>query len=291
MRVRPQTGKESIVGQSNTIAKQQELNEQFRQYVQTIQQDLDKTANAQKAELTKAIEQHYSKINDHTSLASADYRHLTTVSEWSLSSLNDMIGKLSASIFGAPPPANSKHDTPTPEVTQAIKAMANLELYIANVAFDVIQGLLVSLDSSMSTGVSFKSDVRPLMPGLRLFITVIENSYERKDFFSNDKIIQSIYIFDARYSLTEAKSDSAFNDAQAYENQKESFREQLQKLDQKVAGLDPDDESYETKLARYEGIARSLNDRLEEIAKKLDGLKGKAIVDRISARRAALRSR
>src|SRR6202000_2089121 len=117
------------------------------------------------------IKAHYAKLNDDSSLISSNYRHLTTASEWSLNSVNAMITQCRDAIFGGKLPDGAKRDTPTAEVSNSMAAMSNLNLLIANAAFDAIQGLLISLGSSTTTGVSAKSDMKPLAPGLKLFIT------------------------------------------------------------------------------------------------------------------------
>ncbi|KQN54690.1 hypothetical protein ASE98_17185 [Pseudomonas sp. Leaf48] len=257
------------MGQSNTIEEQQKQNAKFQAYVDQMRTDLDKSLTTQTAALNDKIKAHYSKYNDDASMISSSYQHLTTVSEWSLASVNVMIDSCRKAIFGGKLPDGAKKDTPTAEVTAAIQAMTNLDLLIANAAFDAIQGLLTSVGSKTETSITVKTDEKLLAPGMTLFITVMENSYHRKDFLSDESIVQTLFLFDVRFSIKEGKAVTKLNDLQAYENQKQSMRNQLLKVDNEVDKLDPSADNYLTMLAKFTSISDTLNTRLEAIDKKL----------------------
>ena len=260
------------MGRSNSIDEQQKLNDKFREYVNQIRVDLDKSVTTEQSALEARIKEHYAKLNDDSSLLSSNYRHLTTASEWSLTAVNTMIAQCRDAIFGAKAPPGVKQDVPTPEVSNSIKTMTNLNLLIANAAFDVVQGLLVSLGSKTSTGVSAKSDMKPLAPGLKLFITVLENTYHRQDFFQNDSIVQNVFIFDCRFSVKEVKAESKFSDSQYYEDQKTAIRNQMAAVVKSIEKLDPTADDYPLLVAKYWKIAEVWNTQLGAIDEKLQGI-------------------
>ncbi|KMT53593.1 hypothetical protein ACR52_21360 [Pseudomonas fildesensis] len=260
------------MGQSNTIKEQQEKNAEFQKYVDGMRADLNKIQAEQTQILDKHVKEHYSKYKDDASMISSSYQHLTTVSEWSLASVNVMIDSCRDTIFGKKLPVDPKKDKPPAEVNIAIKAMTNLELLIANAAFDVIQGLLTSAGSKTETGISIKYDKKMLVPGMTLFIIVMENSYQSKDFFSNESIIQTLFLFDVRFSIKEGKGMSELNDLQAYEEQKQVFRNQLRKLGNDFNDLDTKASDYLTSLAKFTEISDVLNKRLGSINKLLQEL-------------------
>jgi hypothetical protein len=257
------------MGQSNTIDEQQKFNTKFQAYVDQMREDLDKSLATQTTRLNEKIKEHYSKYNDDSSMISSSYQHLTTVSEWSLASINVMIDTCRKAIFGGKLPANAKKDTPTAEVDEAIEALTNLDLLIANAAFDVIQGLLTSAGSKTETGITVKTDKKSLAPGMTLFITVMENSYHRKDFLNDESIVQTLFLFDVRFSIKEGKQVTKLNDLLAYENQKQSMRNQLRQIDKVVSKLNPTADGYLVTLSKYTGISDVLNARLNAINKKL----------------------
>ncbi|WP_024890343.1 hypothetical protein [Luteimonas huabeiensis] len=272
------------MGKSNSIEQQQRENQAFNDYVEKMRRDLDEQLAKEQKALAGRIEAHYRNYRDDNSLIASTYQHLTTVDEWSLDSVNAAISRCKTAIFGGQLPDGATRDTPTPEASAAIKAMANLDLLIANAAFDAVQSLLRSAGSRTETSVFAKSDVRPLAPGLTLFIAVVENSFSRKDFFRNKTIVQNFFVFDARFSIKEGQTVSQFNDLRAYEDQKQSFREQLRKIDDIVMDLDPTQDDYLTQLARYSGIADTLNARLELIDQKLQALRPPAKAAALAAK-------
>jgi len=295
------------MGQSNSIKKQQEQNVEFQKYVDDMRADLNKSQAEQTLILDKKIKEHYSKYNDDASMISSSYQHLTTVSEFSLKSVNTMIDSCRTAIFGGKLPDGAKKDSPTADVSAAIQAMTNLDLLIANAAFDVIQGLLTSAGAKTETGVTIKTDKKPLAPGMTLFITVMENTYHRKDFFRDESIIQTLFLFDVRFSIKEGKAVSKLSDLQAYEEQKQIYRNTLRKAGKIADNLDPSADDYLTSLAKFTSICDLLNIRIDDMDKKIqaiaalagtavnrvgaelaglpdtDKLEGKAIVSRIKA--------
>lgn len=250
------------MGTSATIKSQEEKNAEFANYVDKQRADLDGRANAEVENISKKAKDYYAKFKDDTSLVSSNYRHLTTVKEWSLDSINQMINTCQRAIFGGPLPDGAKRDTPKPEVTKAIAAMGNLELLVANAAFDAVQGILSTISTKMTTEVSVKEDIKVLAPGLTLFVTVMENSYSSKAFLDNESILQTFFIFDARFSIAQGNAQSRLQDLQAYEEVKQSMRQQLVGIAKKIADLDVSNDTYERDFARFNSILDSLNDRL-----------------------------
>jgi len=98
---------------------------------------------------------------------------------------------------------------------------------------------------------------------------VVENAYSSKSFFSNETIIQNLFLFEVRFSIKEGKAMSKLSDLQAYENQKQSMRNQLTKIDAAVEKLDPTADDFLTSLAKFASISDVLNTRLKAIDDKL----------------------
>jgi hypothetical protein len=261
------------MGKSKTIADQGNLNKQFQQYIDEMTQSMEKQAVSITGTIDNMVKSHYQTFPDKAELLTGQYSHLTTFSEWSLNSITTMIDSCRKTIFGtASVPEGSEKETTSPEVTGAIAALKARELLIANAAFDIVQSILSSFSTSTTTTVSAKLDTKPLDAGLTLFIGVLNNVYNRKDFFNNEKISQNIFIYKVYYSIKEGQSVSQLDDLGAYENQKAAFRTQLQKLDQMVANLDVFKEDYLDELAKCTARADALNKCLQAIDDKLKSL-------------------
>ncbi|EDW1732853.1 hypothetical protein S726_005044 [Salmonella enterica subsp. enterica] len=214
------------MGRSNSIAEQQKSNEAFQKYVTEVQSDMTKRLSDVKSSINEMIEEHYKKYPDKNELMVGEYTHLATLSEWSLDAVNKIIDSCKKSLFGeTPPPEGSEIDKSLS--SSAIQALKARELYIFNEAFTIINGILASFKNTTSTSVELKTDAKPVAPGIMLFISVMENSFSRSDFFNNELIVQNAYYFKACYSLKEGESVSKISDLQAYEDQKQSYRNQL----------------------------------------------------------------
>lgn len=257
------------MGKSNSIEQQAKLNAEFQAYVDQMRQDLDKSAEKQSKVLADRIEARYRNYGDDSSLISSSYQHLTTVSEWSLASVNQMIDTCRKAIFGGKLPDGAKQDTPKPDVSAAIKAMSNLDLLISNAAFDAVQSLLTSAGSRTETSINIKTDEKILAPGMTLFITVMDNSYRRKDFFRNDTILQTLFMFDVRFSIKEGQAVSKLSDLQSYEDQKQVMRNKLKQINDAVDKLDPTLIEDRQNILMYAGISDDLNKRLKKLNSKI----------------------
>ncbi|EKS5642453.1 hypothetical protein QCA22_004996 [Salmonella enterica] len=259
------------MGRSNSIAEQQKSNEAFQKYVTEMQSDMTKRLSDVKSSINEMIEEHYKKYPDKNELMVGEYTHLATLSEWSLDAVNKIIDSCKKSLFGeTPPPEGSEIDKSLS--SSAIQALKARELYIFNEAFTIINGILASFKNTTSTSVELKTDAKPVAPGIMLFISVMENSFSRSDFFNNELIVQNAYYFKVCYSLKEGESVSKISDLQAYEDQKQSYRNQLIKIDDVISSLEVTNKDYLVTFQKYSNIAEMLNKQLKIISDKIHEL-------------------
>ncbi len=260
------------MGKSNSIEQQQKSNKAFQEYVNAMNKDMEEHVGKTSKELDALVEVHYKPFPDKASLLEGRYSHLSTVSEWSLASVQKMIASCRDAIFGAPAPAGSKKEDKPEEVSLAIQAIKSRELLIANAAFNIVQSLLGSFSSSTSTDVLTKIDVKPLSPGLTLFIGVMNNAYSRTDFFRNEKIRQNMFVYKVFYSIKEGHMTSMLGDLEAYEEQKAAFRAQMKEVSTKVAKLDTRSNDYREQLKDCSEDVKALNSMLKEIDTQIEAL-------------------
>lgn len=260
------------MGRSNSIEQQQKSNAEFQAYVDSMNADLEKRVDIEAKKIDGLIEEHYKLYPDKAELLLGSYRHLSTVSEWSLDSVNKILDGCRKAIFGAAPPQGAKSDKAPVEVSASIAEIKERELYIANAAFEVVQGALSSFTSKTTTSVMTKTEVKNLSPGLTLFITVMENTYSRKDFFRNESIIQNMFYFKVYYSIKEGQQVSKLSDLKAYEDQKAVFRKLLLKQQEAMLKLDVTDVDFVLQLQKIEVISDRLNASLEKINTKIVAL-------------------
>lgn len=273
------------MGKSNSIEKQQKSNKAFEEYITAMNADMEKHLGKTSDTLDGMVKNHYELFPDKAMLMEGRYSHLTTLSEWSLASVDKIIDGCRGAIFGKKAPAGTeKSETPT-EVSVSIEAIRKRELFIANAAFDVVQSIMATFNNSTSTSVESKLDAKPLSPGLTLFIGVMNNSFSRKDFFRNETIMQNMFVFKVFYSIKEGQAQSRLNDLEAYEDQKTAFRNNLKKLNDTVSGLDILADSYLADLKKFTTIADAVNARLKDLDAKIAELAAdRAAPDASSAR-------
>ncbi len=284
------------MGKSNSIQKQELQNTEFQEYVTKMNSDMDRRQQALQQELEEMEQKHYENISDKKLLVEGRYSHLTTVSEWSLNSVSAIIDSCSKALLGTKKaPEGSKVEEVDKPTSESILALKERERYIANEAFAVVQAIVGSFSSSTSTSVEKKSDAKPIAPGMTLFIGVENNAFSTKKFFTNESIIQTIFVFKVCYSIQEGKQQSALNDLQVYEDQKQRYRKTIEKLGQKQMELDIDDEDYIENFNKLENIVKLMNDRMKEITSKISELtnlqlaQDKAACDQVLARMQAAR--
>lgn len=260
------------MGKSKSISEQEKSSQEFQQYVEKMNENMDNRQAALGTVLDGMQEEHYKPFSDKALLIEGKYSHLTTVSQWSLQSVSDIIDACAKAIFGSKAPVGSKKEEMGEESAASIQAIKERESYIANAAFDVVQSIVGSFQNSTSTSVERKLDGKPIAPGMTLFIGVENNAFSSQKFFSKEKIVQTIFVFKVYYSLQEGKTQSALSDLQVYEDQKQVFRKKIEILAKMVEELDPLDDAFEEKYTKLVNRSELMNQRLEAISKRIADL-------------------
>ncbi len=264
------------MGRSNSIAEQAEKNQKFQEYLAAQQKAMEEHVAKSQKDIDAAVKKHYTPYPDDALLLAGQYSHLSTVSEWSADSLNTVLDSVKGSLFGKPVPAGSTKPAETPEVSTAVAALGGLELLVANAAFDLIQGVLQSLGTSTSTNISAETKNKAVAPGLMLFVSVLESSFKSTDFFNSELIVQNIYVYEVHFSIKEGQAVSHLSDLQSYEDQKQTIRNSIKLIDDRVGKLVPGDDldAYTLALNKLNTILDALDTRLGLIDGRIKQLTG-----------------
>lgn len=265
------------MGKSNSIQEQLKNNQAFTDYVQKISADMENRQNKMASQLENMEKEHYASFDDKALLMEGRYSHLTTTSEWSLKSISKIIDSCSKAIFGSKEPEGTTKPEESQKVSASLQAIKEREVYISNQAFDVVQSIVSSFTNSTSTSVEQKLDGKPIAPGMTMFIGVENNAFAADSFFRNEKIIQTIFVFKVCYSIKEGMAQSALSDLQAYEDQKTSYRNKMQQLNQMLDALDVTSDDYEEQEQKYADRLEVMNNRLEKLNEKIKALQANAI--------------
>lgn len=262
------------MGRSNTIQEQQKTNQEFQKYIDDMTKNMAQRQDAISGQLEEMEKKHYVGFSDKALLVEGKYSHLTTVDEWSLKSVNAIIEACTKALFGdkKTPPEGSDVPKTDDKTSESIKAIKSREEYIISEAFEVVQAIVGSFNSTTTTSVEQKIDAKPIAPGMTMFIGVENNAYTSSSFLKNEKIIQTLFVFKVCYSIEEGKKQSALSDLQMYEDQKERFRKIIEALGEKESALDLDDPDYDEKFNKLADRVELMTNRMDVITKKISEL-------------------
>lgn len=261
------------MGKSKSIQQQQKDNQDFQKYIESMNSNMEKNIATTNALLDEMANEHYKKFDDKTTLMQGRYSHLSTTSEWSLNSINNIIKLCKNALFGDSLPTGSEGpEKVNPDVSASIMALKSRELYIANAACNIIQAVMGGFTNSTSTSIQTKYDAKPLSPGLMLFIGVMYNTYDYKDIFRKEKIMQSMITFKVHYSIKEGLMQSKLSDLEVYEDQKVAMRAKLGEISKQILALDFSKDGFKEDLALLNSFAVAIREMMDETTKEIEKL-------------------
>ncbi|WCM54089.1 hypothetical protein OH720_14130 [Pseudomonas sp. WJP1] len=281
------------MGHSTDIKAIGQENTAFQKYIDERNTELDKTAAEAQKVLDAQIKKFYAdgKWDDAQPLASGSYQHLATASTWSLSNVVDMIENVRTAVFGGkaidmPPTKGEKDDkvptapaakgsTISPTTQNLLTMMAGTEAIIANAAFQAITGILSAIKTGTETDLSKQIVQKDIIPGMSMFVCVMENKFSSKDFFNSEIIVQNFYIYDVRMSADRARALANFDRINGLISQQNDLEGAVGDLSQQVHGMAIAD--YKTKnkgdlkaaIADYKSDFIALEDMIKEINTKI----------------------
>ncbi|MEC5386776.1 hypothetical protein VVD49_13660 [Uliginosibacterium sp. H3] len=281
------------MGHATNIKEVGESNTAFQKYIDERNAELDKTAAEAQNILDARIKKFYAdgKWDDAQPLASGSYQHLSTASTWSLNNVVEMIDGVRSAIFGgkaaviAPTDGDKNDKVPTASAAKGstisattqnlLTMMAGTEAIIANAAFQAITGILSTIKTGTETELSKQIVQKDIIPGMSMFVCVMENKFSSKDFFNSEIIVQNFYIYDIRMSADRARALANFDRISGLIAQQNDLNAAISELSQQVHDLKLAD--YKTKhpgdlkaaIADYKADFLTLEDMIKEINTKV----------------------
>lgn len=268
------------MGKSKSIQEQQKLSQDFDQFIEEQDRAMNVSLDKIKSEVDRMAAEHTQGRPDAHLVIEGSYQHFTTMSEWSLDSVKKMTELCSKAIFGAKPTENTEVKEVDEKTKNSLLALKERELLIANAAFGVIQGVMSGFSNTTEAAVEHKYEGKPISSGMALFIGVENSTYNRKDFFTKDYMVKTIYHFKVFYSLNEGQEELTHNLLDLYCQQQADLREAIQAaFKQFIADtkLGKDDPSYIMSREIYLLLKDELDDLTNHIRNlsknNVDGLK------------------
>ncbi|TDD18295.1 hypothetical protein [Nonomuraea diastatica] len=258
------------MGRSPSIEDLQAKDEQFRQYLNTLEQDLNKKAATAAEQMRSEIEAFYSsnKYDDAKAFVAGKSVDFVHEKEFSLNNLKNVIDQISAAVFsGAQPPKGVSTNKDAVEAAnkdlgRTVGAMANLELYIAGKVFDVLSNIVLGFGTGTSVAYTSSTKTESLGFGMQMFTSVATSTYESHSFFVNEYISQYLYMYDVRFSIKQAQTEAAIGLVQTYENLLADYEERLNKLGEMLAEEKITLEDFKSICATLQGLIDQFHDKL-----------------------------
>ena len=253
------------MGKSKSIAELEQNEDLYRDYLTKLQDVLEKRAQTQIDTMLKQANDYYQTNGwEYKEFINGKNVDFLQRSEWSLDNVKHIIDAIAKSVFGGG--GGNLPDGVTVQSVEELGAslaeMANLELYIAGRAFELISGIVESFGSSSS--VSFNGSTRstPLGNGFHLFASVVCDSYKSKSFFKDEEIYEYLYVYEIRFSEGEAKEQAQIGLTKLYEDQIATFELKTEDLLKQLEEDAITPEQYHTTSSIYQDLINGSRDLL-----------------------------
>jgi hypothetical protein len=262
------------MGQSPSIADLAKRDQQFREYLKTIETDLETKSAEAKGKLQAEIDRFYKNngYDDAKIMVTGQNAEFLHQQEFTLENLQKVIDQLSAAVFhGGVVPQGADVDDNTvkdaaKEIGAAAGAMANLELYVAGKVFDMLSSVVISFGATTSFSYASTIGTEPLAYGIQAFTAVSASSYESKSFFQNEYINEYIFLYDVRFSLKQAQSEAQMTLVQLYQNQLVAFSTKLNELLDDLIDDNIDIDQYKDAANKFEQMIASVKTKIEDLS-------------------------
>jgi hypothetical protein len=223
------------MGKGPTIQELAERDSEFRDYLSQIRGELESDKAKETKELEATIEKFYKDGGwSYSPLMTTDKVEVQQSKYWNLDNVKSILGSIRDAIFTSSSPPEGVDINKSTDFDNALGALGNFQLYALNKAFGAIEGILTTFATESSYQGKSISKSELVAPGMMLFLTIRSDSWQNKNFFGGDKIVQYLFILRCNFSLEQAGDISKLNDLLYYEKLKESWRARIDILSEEI---------------------------------------------------------
>jgi hypothetical protein len=264
------------MGHSHSIESLANKQKKFDAWLDERQSSLNaKTKKLEAEQNSKALDfYNENKYSDFKLLANGSNTQFENMSSFSTANLMKIINSISKEIFSGGPSTdgadvnaeNGKDALSAAEsLGQGSVDAANLELFIAGKVFGIVSSIVGSLDSSGSTSYHDQYKTKSLGYGMQLFVTTVSSTYHNKQFFTSDTIVEIMYIYEVRFSLSQAKEIGKMSMVKQYEDELSTFHQRQNELLNLVASGKLGAEAYSAQNAVWQKLIDDSYNKLKEL--------------------------
>lgn len=257
------------MGHSPSIKELANKESEFREYLKKIRIELESDTKNASSALETEIKKYYEEGNwdDFKPLIQGENIDVQVESSWSLDNFQKILNAISGALFGSGSVPEGVKIEKTPDLTEAMKNMKNLELLAVSKAFEAIQGILQAFSVAGEMEFKVEKKVTQIAPGLTLFLYIGSNSYQSKSFFKNEQIFQYALIYRVLFSNKQSGDVAKFNAISAYQELLAGFKKRIEYLARKIADPETTFESVIQLDKQQEFYTNQVNKILNEIKK------------------------
>jgi len=270
------------MGNSASINDLAKTDEDFQKWIAQKKKELNDESNELNGIQEKSIKS-YNNINgytDSTLVLSGTSNDFMQEEDWSLANLKAVVDTIGKTIFGldnGPTVAGAKVNKEAgkntadaiikaePSLGKGGDGVKNLEMYIASKVFEILSGVLLNFGHSTNLSYAHSYKSKPLGYGLQLFCTVAGASYQSRSFFTKKNIFQYLYIYELRYSATQALAEGSRSAVKRFTDQIATFSKQAENLLNEVTDGSMTGEQYLEQVAIYNVIIQRAQDGLKNL--------------------------
>ncbi|SHJ93036.1 hypothetical protein SAMN02745163_02854 [Clostridium cavendishii DSM 21758] len=245
------------MGRSNSINNLANQNQEFNNYMSQCTTNLKNRTKSETDEFLSKVDEFYSCNKwDKKPLGDGEHYDYCQKSEFSLDGVTETIKGIAKAVFGGDSSPKGTTIQKTEEVAKAILSIADFQLLALNAATAFITNIMDAFRNSASANYQYTISSQSLAPGLTLHVLCLNDSFQRKDFFNNEFIIENVFSFKLIYS---------FGKAMVEENM-----EYFQKHAQLIAKLESSQDTLQDKYNEALVDPTTSQETLDLLQKRLD---------------------
>lgn len=258
------------MGKSKSIEEQQRQNQEFQNYLNDIQENLDKKAKKHGEEFLSKVKEYYGGEYDSVvRIGSAEKYDFRQLDEVTLNNLQEVIQGTVDAIF----PGSKQEQSMEKKAKEAIATVADFRGMAAAVATNLIMGAMNILSASSEVAFNYGIKSESICPGLTLHVLVANDSYKDRRWFHNTEIVESYVRYELlfSYSQVQTEMDIKYFNYQLASIEKLEESVNILKANYAEALIDPEvsDEKLESMEKKISIAEKMLNDSREEVKKAI----------------------
>ncbi len=277
------------MGKSNSIQNAEKADENFRNFLKNIQDDLVKKFEEEEAKFETEVKNFYTSSNyDMLMVAEGHKWSYHLMSECGVATLKDKVKEMVNSFFGVTELEETEKPEKVVEVDktengsinvpaskEVMKAL-NIVKFFKNLASASAVNFLIGMFDVFSDKLEISAEhnysSQALAPGLTLHVDLYSASYANAAFLKNDRIVESYIRFKLIYSYALADTATTMNTITVLGGKIAQMEQELAEFDVKLFEMMSDLNTPMDKVMLYKTRSDMMHSYIDDARKEKDNL-------------------